>query len=136
MGLDGIYGELLPEDKAHILAKERKTTGKKFLYIGDGINDAPALAEADVGMAMGALGSDAAESFADVILLRDGLADAVDAVKRAKKTVRIVKENVIFILTVKAAVMLLSLFSLVGMWAAVFADVGVSVVSILNAIRR
>ena len=135
LGLDGAYGDLLPEDKAAILAEEKRKTNKRFLFVGDGINDAPALAEADTGMAMGALGSDAAESFADVILLNDGLSDAADALFLAKRTVRIVKQNVVFILAIKAAVMLLSAFSLVGMWAAVFADVGVSVVSILNAMR-
>lgn len=135
LGLDAVFGECLPEDKARLLEEKRKETGKRFLFVGDGINDAPALAQADCGMAMGALGTDAAQFAADVVLLTDGLASAATALRVARKTVRIVRENIVFILAVKAAVMLLSAFSLVGMWAAVFADVGVSVISILNAMR-
>lgn len=135
LAIDLSVGGCLPEDKARIIAEEKEKTGKRFLFVGDGINDAPALASADCGMAMGALGSDAAESTADVVLLRDGLCDAATAFAIAKKTVRIVRANVVFILAVKGTVMLLSAFSLVGMWAAVFADVGVSVIAILNAVR-
>ncbi len=135
LGLDAVYAECLPEDKAAILAKEKEKSGKRMLFVGDGINDAPTLASADCGMAMGALGSDAAAFSADVVLLRDGLSGAADAVRAARKTMRIVRGNIVFILTVKAAVLILSAFSLGGMWAAVFADVGVSVISILSAMR-
>ena len=135
LGLDGVHAPCLPEDKSRILTEVRQQTGKRILFVGDGINDAPALASADCGMAMGALGTDAAQLAADVVLLTDGLSGAARAVRIARKSVRIVRANIVFILAVKAAVMLLSAFSLVGMWAAVFADVGVSVISILNAMR-
>lgn len=135
LGLDGVYAECLPADKAQVLAKEKEKTGKRMLFVGDGINDAPTLASADCGMAMGALGSDAAAFSADVVLLRDGLSGAADAVRVARRTVRIVRGNIVFILAVKTAVLLLSAFSIGGMWAAVFADVGVSVISILFAMR-
>ena len=135
LGIDEIHAPCSPEDKSRILARAHTETGKRMLFVGDGINDAPALASADCGMAMGALGTDAAQLAADVVLLTDGLSGAARAVRIARKSVRIVRANIVFILAVKAAVMLLSAFSLVGMWAAVFADVGVSVISILNAKR-
>lgn len=135
LALDGVCAECRPADKAAILEEKRKETNKKFLFVGDGINDAPALASADCGMAMGALGTDAASLAADVVLLKDGLSGAADALLIARKTTRIVRGNIIFILTVKGGVMLLSALSLVGMWAAVFADVGVSVIAILFAMR-
>lgn len=135
LSLDAVYAECLPADKARVLEKKKEETGKPFLFVGDGINDAPALASADCGMAMGALGTDAAQVASDVVLLSDGLSGAVTAIRIARKTTRIVRANIVFILAVKAAVMILSAFSVVGMWAAVFADVGVSVISILNAVR-
>lgn len=135
LSLDGVYAECLPADKARLLEKMKREAGKPFLFVGDGINDAPALASADCGMAMGALGTDAAQVASDVVLLSDGLSGAVTAIRIARKTTRIVRANIVFILAVKAAVMLLSAFSLVGMWAAVFADVGVSVIAISNAVR-
>ena len=135
LGLDGAFAACLPADKARALEEAKEKTGKRFLFVGDGINDAPALASADCGMAMGALGTDAAQVASDVVLLSDGIDGAVTALAIARKTVRIVRGNIVFILGVKAAVMLLSACSLVGMWAAVFADVGVSVVAVLNAVR-
>lgn len=135
LGLDGVHAPCLPADKSRILEAVRAETGKRILFVGDGINDAPALASSDCGMAMGALGTDAAQLAADVVLLSDGLSGAARALRIARKTTRIVRANIVFILAVKVAVMLLSALSLVGMWAAVFADVGVSVISILNAMR-
>jgi Cd2+/Zn2+-exporting ATPase len=140
-------GELLPEDKVSCfeeLLKEKKK-GQTVLFVGDGINDAPVLALADVGVAMGALGSDAAIEAADVVLMNDRTADLVTALRISKKTMRIVKQNVIFAIGVKVAVMvLLAVFAMVPALApfmafsgtfAVFADVGVSVIAILNAMR-
>ncbi len=135
LGLDGVWGDLRPEDKARILKEQKEKSGRRFLFLGDGINDAPTLALSDCGVAMGALGSDAAAFSADVVLLSDGLWGLPTAIRIARRTRRIVYENIVFALAVKASVMLLSALSLVGMWAAVFADVGVSVLAILNAIR-
>lgn len=135
LGLDGVWGDLRPEDKAEVLREEKEKSGRRFLFLGDGINDAPTLALADCGVAMGALGSDAAAFSADVVLLSDGLSDLPTALRIARRTRRIVYENIVFALSVKTLVMLLSTLSLVGMGAAVFADVGVSVIAIINAIR-
>jgi Cd2+/Zn2+-exporting ATPase len=140
-------GELLPEDKVSCLKEllKEKKKGQTVLFVGDGINDAPVLALADVGVAMGALGSDAAIEAADVVLMNDRTADLVTALRISKKTMRIVKQNVIFAIGVKVAVMvLLAVFAMVPAFApfmafsgtfAVFADVGVSVIAILNAMR-
>lgn len=133
VGADEAYAGLLPADKVEKTENERRAG--RLLYIGDGINDAPVLAAADCGIAMGALGSDAAANAADIVLMDDALVRVPEAVRHARRTKRIVWENIIFSLAVKAAVMVLSFLSLVGMWAAVFADVGVSVIAIANAMR-
>ncbi len=133
VGLDNGFGELLPEDKVARL-RELKANGIT-LYAGDGINDAPVLAAADVGIAMGGLGSDAAMEAADVVIMNDQPSKIPQAIRIARKTVRIAKENIAFSLAVKAAVLLVSLFCDMGLWLAVFADVGVCMLAILNSLR-
>lgn len=136
-GLDGFISDLLPGDKVAELEKIlSKNEGKgKTAYVGDGINDAPVLARADIGIAMGALGSDAAIEAADIVLMNDSLYSLPEGIKIAKKTKNIVTQNIVFALAVKAAVLILSAFGIATMWEAVFADVGVSVIAILNSVR-
>ncbi len=135
-GIDEVHYELLPDNKVYIL-EEIISSNKKgsVVYVGDGINDAPVLARADVGIGMGALGSDAAIEAADVVLMDDNIGGTAKAIKISKKTLRIVRENIIFSLTVKAVVLVLGLFGAAQMWQAVFADVGVSFIAILNSMR-
>lgn len=135
--LDGYYSELLPQDKVKIvedLIKE-KSNEDKLLFIGDGINDAPVLALSDIGVAMGGIGSDAAIEAADVVIMTDEISKIADAIDISKKTMKIVKENIIFAISVKIIVLILSMLGIATMWSAVFADVGVSVLAILNALR-
>lgn len=137
LGLDQVYTELLPDGKVgkvETLLKEKSEKGK-LAFVGDGINDAPVLALADIGIAMGGLGSDAAIEAADIVLMTDEPSKIVDAIQLSKKTMKIVKENIIFAISVKILVLILSAFGLSTMWEAVFADVGVSVIAILNALR-
>lgn len=137
LGLDGCYGELLPQDKVEkveMLLKE-KPANDVLAFVGDGINDAPVLSRADVGIAMGALGSDAAIEAADVVVMTDELSKIAQAMQIAKKTMRIANQNILFALGIKIGVLVLIALGLVNMWAAVFADVGVSVLAILNALR-
>ena len=137
LGMDMIFTQLLPADKVtHMEALKAKTSAKgKLVFVGDGINDAPVLAGADVGIAMGGMGSDAAIEAADIVILTDQPGKVATAIQIAKKTLTIVKENIVFALGVKGLVLLLGAFGLANMWEAVFADVGVSVIAILNAIR-
>lgn len=135
--LDKVYTELLPDgkvQKVEDLLKEKSEKGK-LAFVGDGINDAPVLALADIGIAMGGLGSDAAIEAADVVLMTDESSKIVDAIHLSKKTMRIVKENIIFAISIKILVLILSAIGLSTMWEAVFADVGVSIIAILNALR-
>lgn len=137
IGLDRFHGELLPEDKVEILEallKETPSKGK-LLYAGDGINDAPVLARADIGIAMGGLGSDAAIEAADIVIMNDQPSKIPFAIRIARRTMRIVKQNIVFILSVKGLILVLGAFGIAGIWAAVFADVGVSVIAILNSLR-
>lgn len=137
LGLDHAYTELLPADKVdRVEMMLRQTTEKgKLVFVGDGINDAPVLARADVGIAMGGLGSDAAIEAADVVLMTDEPSKISAVVQIARKTIRIANENIVFALGVKILVLILGATGYANMWAAVFADVGVSVIAILNAIR-
>ena len=135
--LDNYYAELLPQDKVkkvESLMQEKSIDGK-LVFIGDGINDAPVLALSDIGVAMGGLGSDAAIEAADIVIMTDEPSKLANAIKISKKTMQIVKENIIFAITVKILVLLLSAVGIATMWAAVFADVGVSVIAIINALR-
>lgn len=137
VGIDTVYTELLPGDKveiAEILLSEKSEKGV-LLYAGDGINDAPVLARADVGIAMGGLGSDAAVEASDVVIMTDEPSKIPLAIKISKKTMAIVRQNIIFSIGVKLLVLILTALGAVGMWAAVFADVGVSMIAVLNALR-
>lgn len=127
----------MPADKVERLEEllRKKTSGKTLVYVGDGLNDAPVLARADVGIAMGGVGSDSAIEAADVVIMTDEPMRVADAVWLSKKVRRIVYENIWFAIAVKVAVLLLSALGLATMWWAVFADVGVAFIAILNALR-
>ena len=141
LGIDEVHAELLPQDKVAeveklLAATERDTRGKgKLAFVGDGINDAPVLTRADIGIAMGAMGSDAAIEAADIVLMNDNPDDIAKAIDVARRTMRIVWQNIIFALGIKFAVLVLAAFGIANMWMAVFADVGVAVIAILNAMR-
>ena len=138
VGINEVYSELLPNEKVdkveEIFAKKENKDGK-VLFVGDGINDAPVLARADIGVAMGGVGSDAAIEAADVVIMTDELSKISDTIKIAKKTKKIVWQNIIFALSVKAIVLLLGILGLSTMWEAVFADVGVALIAVLNSTR-
>lgn len=137
LGLDEVYTELLPDGKVkkvEELLKQKSEKGK-LVFVGDGINDAPVLALADIGIAMGGIGSDAAIEAADVVIMTDEPSKIGNAIQISKKTMRIVRENIIFSLVVKIAVLILTACGLSTMWEAVFADVGVSIIAILNSLR-
>ena len=137
LGVDHVYSELLPADKVtkveELLAK--KTAKEKLAFVGDGINDAPVLSRADIGIAMGALGSDAAIEAADVVLMDDDPQKIVKAIRIAKKCMRIVYENIYFAIGIKVICLILGAVGIANMWVAIFADVGVMVIAVLNAIR-
>ncbi len=137
LGLDEVRSELLPPDKVaaveELLAQNRP--GEKLAFVGDGINDAPVLARADIGIAMGALGSDAAIEAADVVLMDDDPGKIAKSIRISRKCLRIVKENIAFAIGVKLLCLALGALGLAGMWAAIFADVGVMVIAVLNAVR-
>ena len=137
LGITRYHSELLPQQKVELTQKymNEKEEDEKLVFIGDGINDAPVLAYADIGCSMGGLGSDAAIEAADVVIMTDQPSLVADAISISRKTMRIVKENIVFAIAVKVLVLLLSAIGLASMWAAVFADVGVSVIAILNALR-
>lgn len=137
LGIDEVYAGLLPADKVeHVERLLREKSGRGTLaFVGDGVNDAPVLSRADIGIAMGALGSDAAIEAADVVLMDDKPLKIVDAIRISRKTRRIVQQNIVFALGVKLLVLILGACGVATMWAAVFADVGVSVLAILNAMR-
>lgn len=137
LGINEVYAELLPSEKVEKVESlmKNKSENGKLAFIGDGINDAPVLAISDIGIAMGGLGSDAAIEAADVVLMTDEPSKIVDAIKISKKTMRIVKQNIIFAISIKLIVLILSAIGISNMWQAVFADVGVSILAILNALR-
>lgn len=137
LGLDDVYTELLPDGKVEMVEKllEEKSDKGRLVFVGDGINDAPVLSRADIGIAMGAVGSDAAIEVADVVLMDDKPSKIALAIDISRKTLSIVHQNIVFALAVKLAVLVLGALGLANMWAAVFADVGVSVIAIINAMR-
>ncbi len=137
LGMSKVYTELLPDgkvEKVELLLKQKSKKGK-LAFVGDGINDAPVLALSDIGIAMGGLGSDAAIEAADIVIMTDEPSKIVNAIKISKRTMNIVKENIIFALFIKIAVLVLSAIGLSTMWEAVFADVGVSIIAIINSLR-
>ena len=135
--MDKVYTELLPNEKVDKVEEMLKTKSKnrKLAFIGDGINDAPVLAMSDIGIAMGGLGSDAAIEAADIVIMTDELPKIVSSIKIARKTMRIVKENIVFAIIVKILVLILSAIGIATMWEAVFADVGVTIIAIINSFR-
>lgn len=137
LNLDEYHAELLPQDKVSLVEKlmTQKSSGGKLIFVGDGINDAPVLALSDIGVAMGGLGSDAAIEAADVVIMTDEPSKIASSVQISKKTMRIVKQNIVFAIAVKIGVLIFSAFGVSTMWEAVFADVGVSVLAIVNALR-
>ena len=137
VGIDEFHAELMPADKVEQVTRliQEKPVGRSLAFVGDGINDAPVLARADIGIAMGGLGSDAAIEAADVVLMDDKPSKIATAIQIAKKTIHIANENVYFSIGVKVAVLILASFGWVDMWLAVFADVGVTVLAVLNAMR-
>ena len=137
LGIDKVYAELLPDGKVEKVEELLKTKSPKgkLAFVGDGINDAPVLAMADIGIAMGGLGADSAIEAADIVIMTDQPSKIISAIKLSKKTMRIVRENIIFAIAVKVLVLILTAVGLSSMWQAVFADVGVSIIAILNALR-
>ena len=137
VGIDKVYTELLPTDKVQKVEELLKTKSPKgkLAFVGDGINDAPVLTLADIGIAMGGLGADSAIEAADIVIMTDEPSKIINAIKLSKKTMRIVKENIVFAIFIKILVLVLTAFGLSTMWEAVFADVGVSIIAIINALR-
>ena len=135
LNIDEVRAELLPQDKVGALEQILQNCAGKTAFVGDGINDAPVLARADLGIAMGKMGSDAAIEAADIVIMNDDLSKISAAVKIARKTIDIARQNIFFAIGVKLLVLLLGGLGFVSIWAAVFADVGVSVIAILNALR-
>ncbi len=135
LGMDKVYTELLPDGKVKKVEELIKQKSGTLAFVGDGINDAPVLALSDIGIAMGGLGSDAAIEAADIVIMTDEPSKINKAIKISKKAMRIVKQNIVFAISIKALVLVLSAVGIATMWEAVFADVGVSVIAVLNAIR-
>ena len=137
LGLDKVYAELLPADKVEKLEElfSQKSNKGKLAFVGDGINDAPVLARADIGIAMGGLGSDAAIEAADIVIMTDEPSKVATAMKISKKTLKIAHQNIVFAIGIKIIVLILSAFGITTMWAAIFADVGVTIIAVLNAFR-
>lgn len=135
LNINEAYTELLPNDKVNILSNIRNANNGKVAFVGDGINDAPVLCLADVGISMGGIGSDSAIEASDIVIMNDNISKIVDLLKLSNKTMKIVYENIIFAILIKIIVLLLSLFGISHMWEAVFADVGVTILTTINALR-
>ena len=137
LGVDEVHSELLPADKVERVEEllQSRNRREKLAFVGDGINDAPVLSRADIGIAMGAMGSDAAIEAADIVLMDDDPVKIALAMRISRKCLRIVYENIAFALGVKALCLILGALGIAGMWMAIFADVGVMVIAVLNAIR-
>ena len=135
IGIDEIYGGLLPENKVEVIERIKSDDGSVVAYFGDGINDSPALALSDVGIAVGSLGSQAAIEIADIVIQTDDITAIVDAIKIAGITQRVVIQNIVLALGIKFIIMLLAVLGFASMWLAVFADVGVALLAILNSVR-
>ena len=137
LGIHEVYSELLPADKVNKVEEllSQKSDKERLAFVGDGINDAPVLSRADIGIAMGALGSDAAIEAADVVLMDDDPLKIAKAIKISRKCVRIVYENIYFAIGIKIICLVLGALGIANMWLAIFADVGVMVIAVLNAIR-
>ena len=137
LGIQEVYSELLPADKVSKVEEllSKKTEKEKLVFVGDGINDAPVLSRADIGIAMGALGSDAAIEAADIVLMDDDPLKISKAIKIARKCIRIVYENIYFAIGIKVLCLILGALGIANMWMAIFADVGVMIIAVLNAIR-
>ena len=135
LGIDEVHAELMPQDKVEVMGKWMKDRKGKLIFVGDGLNDAPALGKADVGIAMGRLGTDFAIEAADVVLMDDNLTKVAKAIRIARKCMRIVYENIAFALAVKLTCLVLGALGITNMWMAIFADVGVMVIAVLNAVR-
>ena len=142
IGIQNIKSEMLPQDKYNELEKiisvnvgDKGTSNKKVAFVGDGINDSPVLARADVGISMGGVGSESAIEASDVVIMTDNISKILDAIKISKKTCRIIKQNLIFAISIKVLILLLSVVGIGGMWQAVFADVGVTILTIFNTLR-
>jgi len=137
LGIDTVYAQLLPADKVEKVEEliSKKSEKATLMFVGDGINDAPVLARADVGVAMGGLGSDAAIEAADVVIMTDEPSKIAAAIEISKNTLKIAYQNIVFAISVKVIILILSTFGLASLWAAVFADVGVTFIAVLNAMR-
>ena len=137
IGIDHVYAQLLPGDKVDRMEEliSRKSENGKLVFVGDGMNDAPVLTRSDIGIAMGGLGCDAAIEAADVVIMTDEPSKIVRAVEISRRTLAIAKQNIVFAISVKVLILALVALGLASMWAAVFGDVGVAVIAILNAMR-
>ena len=135
VGIDKVYGNLLPQDKVRIFEQIMEENQGKVAFVGDGVNDAPVLARADIGIAMGGLGSDAAIEASDIVIMTDEIGKVVTGINIAKNTKKIVTQNIVLALAIKLIVLVLGAFGKATMWEAVFADVGVSIIATLNSIR-
>ena len=135
IGINEVYYEFLPQDKYNLLEQELKNSNKVIAFVGDGINDTPSLARADIGISMGGIGSDSAIESSDIVIMNDDLTKIIDAIKISKKTTKIIKQNLIFAIGIKILVLILSMLGISSMWQAVFADTGLTLLTIINTTR-